>query len=184
MHSVSDHNILDRLKSEEGASFELLYEFYFPSIAAYIKLNSGNYEDAEDIFQETIIVLLHKVRQPDFFLTSSLNTYLYTIAKNLWLKKLRDNKIKVVEDEFNITKYVADNDIFEIEPEKSNAEKIQNWLRKITQNCRNILKDLFFYGVPMNDLMAKMGWKNKHTASNQKHKCIQQIKKVKDKETE
>ena len=66
MHSVSDHNILNRLKSEEGASFELLYEFYFPSIAAYIKLNSGNYEDAEDIFQETIIVLLHKVRQPDF----------------------------------------------------------------------------------------------------------------------
>jgi hypothetical protein len=27
-----------------------------------------------------------------------------------------------------------------------------------------------------------MGWKNKHTAANQQYKCIQQVKKQKDKE--
>jgi hypothetical protein len=53
---------------------------------------------------------------------------------------------------------------------------------KITRHCQNILKALFFYEVPMDNLMVKMGWKNKHTASNQKHKCIQQIKNVKEKE--
>ena len=153
------------------------FKFYFPSISSYIKQNHGNSEDAEDIFQEAMIVLLQKVRQPNFILTSSLKTYLYAIAKNLWLKKLRDNKLNLVDSEFSLTNFATDT--FEIEPEKSREEKVENWLLKITRNCQNILKAIFFYEVPMDNLMVKMGWKNKHTASNQKHKCIQQIKKYK-----
>jgi RNA polymerase sigma factor (sigma-70 family) len=180
MQTISDNTLLDKLKTEDSSSFGLLYKFYFPSIESYIKQNLGNSEDAEDIFQETIIVLLQKVRQPDFVLTSSLKTYLYAVAKNLWLKRLRDNKMKIVDSELSLKNYATET--FEIETEKSREEKVENWLLKITRNCQNILKALFFYEVPMNNLMVKMGWKNKHTASNQKHKCIQQIKNVKEKE--
>jgi RNA polymerase sigma factor (sigma-70 family) len=180
MQTISDNTLLDQLKAEKSSSFELLYKFHFPSVAAYVKQNSGNDEDAEDIFQETIIVLLQKVRQPDFVLTSSLKTYLYAVAKNLWLKRLRDNKIKIVDGEFSLTTYGTE--IIEFEPEKSQEEKVENWLQKITRNCQNILKALFFYEEPMENLMTKMGWKNKHTASNQKYKCIQQIKNVGEKE--
>lgn len=179
MQTISENTLLDKLKSEDGSSFELLYKSYFPYVASYVKQNLGNNEDAEDIFQEAIIVLLQKVRQPDFILTSSLKTFLYAVAKNLWLKRLRDNKIKIEDTELTLTNYATET--FELEPEKSIEEKVENWLLKITRNCQNILKALFFYEVPMDHLMAKMGWKNKHTASNQKHKCIQQIKNVKEK---
>jgi RNA polymerase sigma factor (sigma-70 family) len=179
MQTIPDSTLLDKLKTESSASFNLLYKFYFPSIAAYIKQNLGSNDDAEDIFQEAIIVLLQKVRQPDFVLTSSLKTYLYAVARNLWLKRLRDNKIRIVDDELSLATCKTETEIFELEPEKSNEEKIENWLQKITRNCQNILKALFFYEEPMESLMVKMGWKNKHTASNQKHKCIQQMKNVK-----
>jgi RNA polymerase sigma factor (sigma-70 family) len=182
MQTISDNVLLDKLKTEESSSFKLLYKFYFPTIASYINQNLGNNEDAEDIFQEAIIILLEKVRQPDFVLTSSLKTYLYAVAKNLWLKRLRDNKIAIVGDELFLTTYKTETETIEIEPEKSKEEKVANWLLKITRNCQNILKALFFYEVPMDSLMVKMGWKNKHTASNQKHKCIQQIKNVREKE--
>jgi RNA polymerase sigma factor (sigma-70 family) len=180
MQTISDNILLYKLKTEDGASFELLYKFYFPSVASYVKQNLGNNEDAEDIFQEAMIVLLYKVRQPDFVLTSSLKTYLYSVAKNLWLKRLRDNKIKIKDLELTLTSQV--NEFDEFDPEKSKEEKVENWLLKVTKNCQNILKALFYYEVPMDNLMAKMGWKNKHTASNQKHKCIQQVKNVKEKE--
>ncbi|MBC7525477.1 MAG: sigma-70 family RNA polymerase sigma factor [Flavobacterium sp.] len=182
MQTISDNTLLDKLKTEDGSSFELLYKFYFPSVASYIKQNLGNNEDAEDIFQEAIIVLLQKVRQPNFILTSSLKTYLYAVAKNLWLKRLRDNKIKFADDELSLVNYKTESDIFELEPVKSKEEKVESWLLKITKNCQNVLMALFFYEVPMDSLMVKMGWKNKHTASNQKHKCIQQIKNIKEKE--
>ncbi len=184
MQTISDTTLLDQLKVEDTASFELLYKFYFPSVAFYIKQNQGNNEDAQDIFQEAIIVLLQKIRQPDFVLTSSLKTYLYAVSKNLWLKRLRDNKLRIVDNDFSYTDYGSEAYTFELEQEKSKEEKVENWLQKITRNCQSILKALFFYEKPMEDLMEKMGWKNKHTATNQKYKCIQQIKNVKEGEAQ
>jgi RNA polymerase sigma factor (sigma-70 family) len=183
MQLISDSNLLEQLKSEDNASFELLYKFYFTSIATYVGNNYGNNEDAEDVFQEAIIVLLQKVRQQNFVLTSSLKTYLFAIAKNIWLKRLRDNKIITVS---NFEKYQFEAETFftEIKPEKTKDEKVENWLTKITANCQRILKAIFFYKQPMDSLMKKMGWKNKHTAANQQYKCIQQVKKQKDKDEE
>jgi DNA-directed RNA polymerase specialized sigma24 family protein len=50
MQDLTDDILLEQLKKENNASFQLLYTFYFPSLAAYIKQNMGNNEDAEDVF--------------------------------------------------------------------------------------------------------------------------------------
>ena len=181
MQPISDKILVDKLKNEDNASFEVLYKFYFPSVATHITHNFGSTEDAEDIFQEAIIVLLQKVRQTDFVLTSSLKTYLFAIAKNLWLKRLRDNKLIPV-DNFEKYKDQSETLTFELQTEPTKEEKVASWLTKITENCQRILKAIFFYKEPMGILMQKMGWKNKHTAANQQYKCIQQVKREKNKE--
>jgi RNA polymerase sigma factor (sigma-70 family) len=181
MQTISDSTLLDQLKSEDNASFEILYKFYYPSIEAHITQNFGSTEDAEDVFQEAIIVLLQKVRQENFVLTSSLKTYLFAIARNLWLKRLRDNK-SIAVDNFDSYQQEIETYAFELQPEPTKEEKVTSWLTKITENCQRILKAIFFYKEPMGSLMQKMGWKNKHTAANQQYKCIQQVKKQKDKE--
>jgi len=183
MQTLTDDLLLQQLKTEDEASFRLLYTFYFPSVASYIKQNRGNNEDAEDIFQEAVIVLLQKVRHPDFVLTSALKTYLYAIAKNLWLKRLRTHKLISV-GEWDNHQIESETFLFESEPEKSNEEKMSLWLKKITDHCMQILKAIFYYQEPMDSLMKRMGWKNRHTAANQQYKCIQQIRKVKQKEEE
>ncbi len=168
MQTVSDNNLLDRLENEDDASFETLYQFCFPSVSNYVIKNSGNAEDAKDIFQEAIIVLLQKVRQPDFLLTSSLKTYLFAIAKNLWLKRLRDNKLVTVNE---IEKYQRQPAVFSdaSDFEKTDEENLDSWLAKITKFCQRILRTIFFDNETMDSLMKKMGWKNKHTAANQKY---------------
>jgi RNA polymerase sigma factor (sigma-70 family) len=183
MQTISDHSLLDQLRNEDNASFELLYKFYFPAIANYITLNQGNKADAEDIFQESIIVLLQKVRKNDFVLTSSLKTYLFAISKNLWLKRLRDQKLISIDD-FNQLQNDSDTFSIELYPEKTNEEKLDNWLTKITKNCQEILKAIFQENESMDSLMTKLGWKNKHTAANQQYKCIQQVKREKQKDEE
>jgi RNA polymerase sigma factor (sigma-70 family) len=176
MQTMPDKTLLENLKNEDNASYEVLYKFYFPSIATHITRNFGSAQDAEDIFQETIIVLLQKVRRADFVLTSSLKTYLFAISKNLWLKRLRDNKLIPVD---NVEKYQQENEtfVFELQTEPTKTEGLTSWLTKITKNCQRILKAIFFYKEPMGSLMQKMGWKNKHTAANQQYKCIQQVKR-------
>ncbi|MEN9569796.1 MAG: hypothetical protein RL172_1027 [Bacteroidota bacterium] len=183
MQSIPDKALLEHLKNEDNASFEVLYKFYFPSVANYITQHFGSTEDAEDIFQEAVMVLLQKIRGTNFVLTASLKTYLFAIAKNLWLKRLRDDKLITVD---NIDKYQQESEQFtvELKPEPTREEKLSFWLTKITANCQRILKAIFFYKEPMGSLMQKMGWKNKHTAANQQYKCIQQVKKEKDKAQE
>lgn len=173
---MKDSTLIYQLKNDEKSSYELLYKIYYPSILSFIKNNNGNEQDAEDIFQEVIVILLKKIKTDNFVLTSSLKTYLYSIARNIWLNRLRDNKLVLMDI---LPSIIEDEQIQDIE---TNQEKLLNWLEKITINCQNILKSIFFYKEPIENLMIKMGWKNRHTAANQQYKCIQQIKKQQNKE--
>ena len=63
----------------------------------YVLKNSGDKDDAKDVFQNTLIVFYKKVLIENFELSSKISTYLFSIAKNLWLKKLRDEKFKRIK---------------------------------------------------------------------------------------
>lgn len=176
---MTDTELLEWFKSGSSGAGELLYRSYFPSVADYVMTHNGTREDAEDIFQEALVVLLQKVRTTDFVLTSSLKTFLYAVARNLWLKQLRDHPRKTMADEYALLA-VAETDVqpFDIIPPKPRSVQVLHWLEKITANCKHILQAIFFYKEPMQQLLIRMGWKNKHTAHNQQYKCLQQIRKV------
>jgi len=184
MQTLPDTAILRRLRTEDSAAFEILYRLYFPSITQFVVQNSGCTEDAEDVFQEAIIVLLEKSRESDFILTSSLKTFIFAIAKNIWLKRIRDNRLRIVAKDYSLDRYAdaAEMPVPAAGVEKTREERLQDWMGKISENCRRILKALFFLREPMETLMRKMGWKNRHTADNQKYKCIQQVIKEKRKD--
>ncbi len=44
----------------------------------------GNYEDAKDIFQEGLMIILEKIDNREFALTCKFRTFLYCICENLW----------------------------------------------------------------------------------------------------
>lgn len=170
-----DHALVECLRREDNASFAQLYARYFPSVAGYIQQNKGSLQDAEDLFQEAVIVLLHRIRQPEFTLSSSLHTFLYAIARNLWLKRLRDGKRLMIHTD--AVPPAIEATLADIGADHTGEERIANWLSRITENCQRILKAIFFLNEPINVLMKRKGWKNRHTAANQQYKCIQQLKR-------
>lgn len=181
MATPCEHTFLEQLRTGDSSAYEALYRVYFPSITHLVKQNKGNDRDAEDLFQETILVLLEKIRQPDFQLTASLKTYLYAIARNGWLKRLRDNKLISTSDETFLTSL---QDQAALPESLVREEQVHIWLAKITGNCQRVLHSVYFSQEPMDTLMLTMGWKNRHTANNQKYKCIQQLKRVAEQYTD
>lgn len=173
---TQDHTFIESLQKGDKETLESVYSSYFPTISNYVRQNSGTNVDAEDLFQETLIALMNNIKQPHFKLEASFKTYLYSIAKNLWLKKLRDRKVHFANE---LPTELADelpyHDIIE-----EREEKLRDWLGRITQHCQNVLKAVYFLKTSSETLMQQMGWKNKHTANNQKYKCLQQIIKAKD----
>lgn len=156
-------------------SYQHFYTNYFPSIRKYILSNSGNQEDAEDIFQETMIVFIKKLKRDDFELTASVKTYLIAISKNLWLKQLRERKKMRLTNEIPPLLDEQVDDI--IEQERNNSEKILYAMAKMTSHCKKLITDIFFRGKVIEEIQKEYGYTTRHNATNQKHKCIQQARK-------
>lgn len=171
-------NIVD-LKSENSFSFGKLYQNNFGKISNFIQNNSGSQADAEDIFQDAMMVLVEKLRQENFQLTASIDTYIYAICKNLWFKKLRNKNYELSIGELQSSDFLSSiND--SIEGEKTYLEKLKGYLIQITDRCNRLIQDIFFKGKTIDQIQKDYGYSTRHNAQNQKHKCVQQIRKVKE----
>ncbi len=175
INNQSDKETLNGLKSKDNKAYEILYKFYYPSVKNFICKNNGSVDDAKDIFQETIIVLLEKVPTDDFNLTSSLKTYIFAISSNLWLKRLRDSK-KMVKTELSIyEKYL--NDYEEVELDNSFSNRLAKVYRTITGKCKTLLHAIFYDEKNIETVTKEFGYTNKHNAQNQKYKCLEQARR-------
>ncbi|WP_276372185.1 sigma-70 family RNA polymerase sigma factor [Chryseolinea sp. H1M3-3] len=174
---MDDDRTLNALQSRNNAAYKLLYTFYYAGIEKFVKQNNGTPADAEDVFQETIMVLLEKVPKKDFVLTSSIRTYITAIAHNIWLKRLRDTR-RVTR--FELKYELEDMTLTEWEQkEEKLAERnlLQRIFERLTRHCVIFLTKTFLSGASREQLMEEMGYKNSHTFDNQKYKCLEQARK-------
>lgn len=174
-------DIIIDLKGENNQAFGTLYKNYFGLVNRFITNNSGTNHDAEDIFQNTMIALVAKLRQDDFVLEASVKTYIMAIAKNLWFKKLRTASRETEFTDIYDSKFYEEI-TFAIEEEKSYWDKLQNYIHQITEHCKGLIHDMFFKNKPIEQIQKDYGYSTKHNAQNQKHKCVEQIRKVKEQE--
>lgn len=174
---MEEDRVVEGLKKRSNVAYDLLYKHYYPTIEKYVMRNSGAPADAHDIFQETIIVLLDKVPQKDFILTSSIKTYIFAIASNLWLKRLRETKRLSPLD---LGYELEDMTLSEWEQREEQARErnvIQRIFNKISRHCIIFLTKIFLSGATREALVAEMGYQNTHTFDNQKYKCLEQARK-------
>src|SRR6478609_217952 len=135
---MSDSQIFSDLKKRNNAAYDLLYSFYYPTIERFVKRNSGTSDDAKDVFQETIIVLLDKVPKEDFILTSSIKTYIMAVASNIWLKRLREARRSVagsINSDPDTTLENWELPEFKISDEDQQRNILQRIFHKMTKHC-------------------------------------------------
>ena len=175
---VDAQNTLQALRQGNSTLYKQLYAEAFPTVRAFVVQNRGSASQAEDVFQDALLVFQQKLTDPAFSLTASPKTYLFAVAKNIWMSELRKQRQQSVAAVDGLTDQLFNTTG---SPENDQEEQLSGWLRKITLRCQAIINALFFEAIPMKRLMQHMGWKNAHTAANQQYKCLQQVKKQKEK---
>lgn len=179
----NDRKTLAGLRNNDNQAYEILYKFYFPMVENFVLKNSGNRDDARDVFQETILVLLDKVPTEDFELTSSLKTYLFSISSNLWLKRLRQARQMstrsgdALEQGSTHGPAAAVEIACELHEEPTPAEKVMGFLSRITLKCQTLLKAIFFLRKDIHTITRENGYTSVHNAQNQKYKCLEQARR-------
>ncbi len=89
--AYSDAELIVALKQpdEMDAALKFLYNEYYGLLENYIINNKGTKEDAADVIQETIVAFIEIAEQNKFRGDASVKSFLYAIARNLWLTELR-----------------------------------------------------------------------------------------------
>jgi RNA polymerase sigma factor (sigma-70 family) len=181
-NSLRENEIILGLRNNDSKILRVIYKKSFPSILKYILTNSGSEEEARDVFQESMIVLYRNAQKENFELSSSVQTYLYAIAKRLWLKKLKGNswlmRLDDKEQEDEDAGFSVSGELTEYQEKELQYEKIQKGMAKLGEPCHGIIKDFYVHHKNMVEISEKYGYTNADNAKNQKYKCLQRLKKI------
>jgi RNA polymerase sigma factor (sigma-70 family) len=173
---MQDQKIIELIRSDRNDQALLALYKNFPAVKKLIRLNGGNAADAEDIFQEALIIMCRKVKDTSFVLTAQLSTYLFSVCRFLWKDELKKRKNHLVQDHdpgMNELPETGFKDWMEEEARIKLAEKVIN---ELGDRCREVLL-LFYNGrLKLKDIAAKMGYSSENTAKNQKYKCLEAAK--------
>lgn len=177
-HTLSneDEIVAGILKGDSNA-LEILYTIHFPVITRLILNNGGDIDDAKDVFQEAVIILYHKIREGSFELNSKLKTYLYSVSRNIWLKKLTRKGTFSNIDDFE-EKIPVEEDMELYRERDKQFLLMENALKRLGEPCQTIIRDFYIHNLSMQEICEKFGYTNTDNAKNQKYKCLQRLKKL------
>ena len=175
---LNEQALLKGLAKDDTKAIETIYKNNFNMVQTFVINNNGNYDDARDIFQEAMIALYEKAKSDSFVLTSKISTYVYSICRRLWLKRLQQlgrysNQIDSLEET------VAVEDDLEYH-EKKNAEFVimDRALNSLGEPCKSLLDGFYVKKIDMQALAKEFGYTNADNAKNQKYKCLMRLKKL------
>lgn len=176
--TYTDLEFIEGLRNNQDVVLRALYKKYYNLVLKYVVNNSGNSEAAADIYQETIIVLYENVQKPGFELNCQLQTFIFSIAKRLWLKQLRNNghTLRLKEDEEEEVVDVSE-ELSDHLKKESDIEKMNACMEELGEPCKTLLKDFYVYKLSMEEISGKFGYTNADNAKTQKYKCLQRLKR-------
>jgi RNA polymerase sigma factor (sigma-70 family) len=93
----SDGALVARLRRDDEAAFEAIYESYHRKLLAFCHHMLGSREEAEDVLQHTFIAAYRQLRGRDDIV--GLKPWLYTVARNRCLSVLRARRDQVALDD-------------------------------------------------------------------------------------
>lgn len=174
---MNDQEIIVNIRAGKSeSSFSELYSYY-PKVEGYIFANSGNEDEAKDIFQESIIIFYENACKPDFKLTCSANTYVFAIAKRLWYNKLR-KKGKECKWESEEQIIDANTPVEEHEERESLFGHLDDVIRRLGEKCQAILKQYYYLKHSMQQIADSLNYSTVNAAKTQKYKCMERAKKM------
>ena len=141
-------------------------------------------EDVEDIFQESCIVLMQKVKSGEVSISreGALFSYLVQIGKltacNLIRKRSSLTQEEMITISLNLHKEDEDYEISVDEKQKSQDEFLDRVFDSIPSDCKTLLKHFYWGRKSMDDIASILGMRNADSAKTKKNKCMNKFKDI------
>jgi RNA polymerase sigma factor (sigma-70 family) len=170
-------------KDDRSKGMEVLYRRYLPKFFPYIKKQIGNHEEAEDIFQDAILILIENVLDRKFKGKSALQTYLFSIVRNQCIKRAqRSQKISTISQE-NLTEKSAKGTPETFFLNQEMAEVIQKAIHKLNPKYQEVLS-LWILRYSMQEIADQLGYSSATVARVTKSRGLKELAQIIQKDPE
>lgn len=175
--------VVDAIKRNDAVVLKHFYKNNYPKIETLVLKNNGTKAYAKDIFQEAFLAVWQNVKQDKFIpqSESSINGYLFTIAKNKWMDVLRSQG-------YNKTIVASQMSYFEIKDEENNGmdddilkekrlEDVMQAFKNLGDACQNLLSKFYFEKKSMKNIAEELQLDSASTR-NKKYRCMQKLRAI------
>jgi len=149
--------------------FTRLYKKAFPVVAKYISRRGGSFDEAKDVFHDTLVIYYEKTVQQALNDDIDETAYLVGIAKHLWLRKFSNDKHAIPLDGVDVP--FADE-------EELSTNRLMRFLTKAGSKCMKLLKSFYYDETPLNEIAETFGFSGVRSATVQKYKCLEKVRET------
>lgn len=182
---MKDFEIVKKLQAGEDINkvTEYLYKVNRSSVINMAYKYTRNKEDAEEVFNDSILTFIRKVKTNgfDFSKSATTKTFIYAIAELKCLKKNESNNRRLSRDGKGLEELLSQADIL-------NAEEIMildenyNFLwgafDKLCEPCRKILKAYFIEELTWKEVAEKLELPSDGAAKMKSKRCLNKLKEL------
>ena len=140
-------------------------------------------EDIDDIFQESLVVLMQKVKSGSVSCSrdGALFSYLVQIGKLTACNQVRKKRALSLDDTvtFSLQLHnIADDEIAVDEKQQMQNELLDKLFDRIPSECSTLLKHFYWNHKPMDEIASILGMRNADSVKSKKNKCMNRIKEI------
>jgi RNA polymerase sigma factor (sigma-70 family) len=177
--STADLQLIDAMR---GGDHRVLEEFYLEGRVAFCQWAEKNFSIHEveivDIYQDAMIILYENVVSGKYISgESSLKTYLYAIAKNLFYKRINKEKKATM-----LAHELAGDMLYAPEPDDTHRlSAAEAAFAVLKEPCLSILKLFYYQKLSMTEIAINLGYKSDKVVKSQKVRCLKTLREETDK---
>ena len=179
----TEFEIIAALADGKEWATKLVYEANAAIVINALKSKGAAQEDAEDIYQEAMLILYNKAQDEAFRFTCKIGTYLYAISNNLWLKRFDKNRRSPIlqtdtEQLMVYAESALDSDMEFFAEKEQQFLKLRNAMQQLGDPCAKLLNNFYKKEMTMQEIAHAFGYTNAENAKSQKYKCLARFKKI------
>lgn len=178
-NEFSETELVQGILAHDNATLKYLYRQFFPIVKSYVAQNSGNEDEAKDIFQDGIIAVWNNVHNGKYESRADkgLGPYLVKVCKFRWLEQTKSARHKKTANwDADWEKADGDNKL-DAMIKKEQINYAVKLVSQLGEKCRNILTMFYYEKKNMQEIAAANNL-TAESAKNEKYRCMQQLKKM------
>lgn len=169
-------NALQQPGRMQDEAIRFLYLRYYGGLTQFVLSNGGNEQDADDIFQETVVSFAEMVKQGKYRQEASVKTLMYTINRNIWYTEVtKRGKRETRNKLFAADHYETEQDVTEYIGNREARATIMAIMDKLGPDCKKVLLLYYYENLSMKEILNETRFDNEQVVRNKKYKCLKQL---------